>query len=103
MTILSDSAMTRHLSIHPSQCLKLGGLALGVGLLLCDVVSMILTRLYLESKRGVGISVPSKFDPHRDMVTIHRDENATGLSISKFEVKSRSNAILILIEPEDER
>jgi len=56
-----------------------------------------------DSKQGVGISIPSKFDPHRDMVTVQGNINATGLSISKFEVKSQNNAIIILVEPEDDR
>ena len=47
--------------------------------------------------------MPSKFDPLQDMVTISRDVNDTGFSISKFEVKSKNNAILILVEPDDDR
>ncbi|XP_078495959.1 uncharacterized protein LOC100175984 [Ciona intestinalis] len=52
---------------------------------------------------GVGVSIPSKFDPARDMVTVVRSINDTGLSISKFEVISKNNAILILLEPHDRR
>ncbi|XP_077976290.1 polycystin family receptor for egg jelly-like isoform X1 [Styela clava] len=56
-----------------------------------------------DDRPGVGISIPSKFDPLEDMMTIERDINDTGLSISKFEMVSQENAILILVEPEDER
>ncbi|XP_076819587.1 uncharacterized protein LOC143465242 isoform X4 [Clavelina lepadiformis] len=55
------------------------------------------------SNEGVGISIPSKFDPMRDMITVVRNINDTSLSISKFEVLSKNNAILVIVEPEDDR
>lgn len=57
-----------------------------------------------ETNEGIGISIPNtNFNPVEDMITVHRHENETGLSISKFEMLSLNNAILILVEPEDDR
>jgi len=52
---------------------------------------------------GISVSIPSTFNAESDMVTVLRSINDTSLSISKFEVHSTNNAILILVEPEDER
>lgn len=67
-----------------------------------EVITKPTSSSQTDSKE-VGVSVPSKFDPLRDMVTIVRDVNDTGFSISKFEVKTRNNSILFLVEPEDAR